>query len=438
VTGEPYPEDVESIKDMLARQVASPVQWVKGLQTLYAEGVRTFVEVGPKKALKGFTDDVLGAKPDVVSLFTNHPKTGAIQTFNHALCGLYAAGYGLAAARAIEVRPPATAERAVPAPVLAAAPADRVPVSAPPLPGDVAGGPPVSAQTPAQTPVTPVPLDALAQLLAQALHGAAQPLRLEPDDRNDSPKGSVVVTGAGLGLPGAEKAVMDPSNTARILRGEQFIDLLPQRFRDLADGRLGEQHPAVLPAEGRFDIPRRAAPGVHLQGQVLQLLCAPLQPVLDRDDRGIVDLPNLRDGELDLPLGRPQPRLPVAIPVTGPAVPTVVMVPALQVPRRGLQRLLHDAPQTQPDEFAPGIGRVQPPLQQIPQLRLRALHRWYSRHGAAPLQATRADQNPDEVNPNSIYGKPRTAPRSRNCRILRPTEHGRSAATVCSPFAGLH
>ncbi len=63
---------------MLEQQIASPVQWVKGLETLYANGVRTFVEVGPKKALKGFVDDVLGSKPDVVSLLTNHPKTGEL------------------------------------------------------------------------------------------------------------------------------------------------------------------------------------------------------------------------------------------------------------------------------------------------------------------------------------------------------------------------
>jgi acyl transferase domain-containing protein len=94
VTGELYPTTVEAIKDILELQIASPVQWVKGLETLYANGCRTFVEVGPKKALKGFVDDVLGAKPGVVSLFTNHPKTGELQSFNHALCGLYAAGYG--------------------------------------------------------------------------------------------------------------------------------------------------------------------------------------------------------------------------------------------------------------------------------------------------------------------------------------------------------
>ena len=86
---------VEGIKDILELQIASPVQWVKGLETMYREGVRTFVEVGPKRALKGFVDDVLGDKPDVWSLLTNHPKNGEIESFNQALCGLYAAGYGV-------------------------------------------------------------------------------------------------------------------------------------------------------------------------------------------------------------------------------------------------------------------------------------------------------------------------------------------------------
>ena len=96
VTGELYPTTVEGIKDILELQIASPVQWVKGLETMYAEGVRMFVEVGPKRALKGFVDDVLGNKPDVWSLLTNHPKNGELESFNQALCGLYAAGYGVA------------------------------------------------------------------------------------------------------------------------------------------------------------------------------------------------------------------------------------------------------------------------------------------------------------------------------------------------------
>ncbi len=80
--------------DILTQQVASPVQFVKGLRTLYDAGARVFVEVGPKKALQGFAEDVLGGHSDVVSLFTNHPKVGDIVAFNQALCGLYAAGLG--------------------------------------------------------------------------------------------------------------------------------------------------------------------------------------------------------------------------------------------------------------------------------------------------------------------------------------------------------
>ena len=99
IDGEFYPASGPGLKDrmldILARQVASPVQFVKGLGTLYEAGARVFVEVGPKRALAGFADDVLGsAHDDVLALFTNHPKYGDVPSFNAALCGLYAAGLG--------------------------------------------------------------------------------------------------------------------------------------------------------------------------------------------------------------------------------------------------------------------------------------------------------------------------------------------------------
>jgi len=93
VSGELYPSDPEQVKDYLERQIASPVQWAKGLETLYSLGVRVFMEVGPKKVLKGFVDNVLNGRPGLVSLFTNHPDFGEIAMFNQAICGLYAAGY---------------------------------------------------------------------------------------------------------------------------------------------------------------------------------------------------------------------------------------------------------------------------------------------------------------------------------------------------------
>ena len=102
VTGDFYPMDPGArprILDVLGQQVASPVQFVKGLETLRAAGVTLFVEVGPKKALQGFVDDVLGDDAAVASLFTNHPKLSDTVAFNQALCGLYAAGLGAGATR---------------------------------------------------------------------------------------------------------------------------------------------------------------------------------------------------------------------------------------------------------------------------------------------------------------------------------------------------
>jgi len=93
VTADFYPDDPKEIRGLLCRQIASPVRWVEGLEKAYDAGARAFVEVGPKRALKGFVDDVLGARADVISLYSNRTRPREIATFNQALCGLYAAGY---------------------------------------------------------------------------------------------------------------------------------------------------------------------------------------------------------------------------------------------------------------------------------------------------------------------------------------------------------
>jgi malonyl CoA-acyl carrier protein transacylase/NAD(P)-dependent dehydrogenase (short-subunit alcohol dehydrogenase family)/acyl carrier protein len=90
----PMGSTVPAMIDLLSQQIAAPVQFVKGLETLYDQGARAFVEVGPKRALHGFVEDVLGSRSDVTALFTNHPKTGDLVAFNQAVCGLYAAGLG--------------------------------------------------------------------------------------------------------------------------------------------------------------------------------------------------------------------------------------------------------------------------------------------------------------------------------------------------------
>jgi [acyl-carrier-protein] S-malonyltransferase len=52
VTAEPL-TDATEIRGLLARQVSSPVEWVRSVQRMAAEGVDTFIECGPGGALSG-------------------------------------------------------------------------------------------------------------------------------------------------------------------------------------------------------------------------------------------------------------------------------------------------------------------------------------------------------------------------------------------------
>jgi acyl transferase domain-containing protein/NAD(P)H-dependent flavin oxidoreductase YrpB (nitropropane dioxygenase family)/NAD(P)-dependent dehydrogenase (short-subunit alcohol dehydrogenase family)/phosphopantetheinyl transferase/acyl carrier protein len=81
VTGDFYPVGPaapDRIRDLLGKQFAAPVEWVKTLRRLYSEGVRIFLECGPKRVMSNLTLDTLSK--DVLALPTNHPKkTGVIQ-----------------------------------------------------------------------------------------------------------------------------------------------------------------------------------------------------------------------------------------------------------------------------------------------------------------------------------------------------------------------
>lgn len=53
VTAE-YVRTPEPVKDLLIRQVSSPVRWQQCVEAMIAEGVDTFVEIGPGRTLTGF------------------------------------------------------------------------------------------------------------------------------------------------------------------------------------------------------------------------------------------------------------------------------------------------------------------------------------------------------------------------------------------------
>ncbi len=49
-----YVKDVAEVKDLLERQVSSSVRWQQSVERMIADGVDTFIEIGPGKTLSGF------------------------------------------------------------------------------------------------------------------------------------------------------------------------------------------------------------------------------------------------------------------------------------------------------------------------------------------------------------------------------------------------
>ena len=93
VTGDFYPVGPAApgrIRDLLGKQFAAPVEWVKSLRRLYSEGIRVFLECGPKRVMTNLTLDTLSK--DVVAMPANHPKKGGIMQLLESLAALAAEG----------------------------------------------------------------------------------------------------------------------------------------------------------------------------------------------------------------------------------------------------------------------------------------------------------------------------------------------------------
>jgi acyl transferase domain-containing protein/NAD(P)-dependent dehydrogenase (short-subunit alcohol dehydrogenase family)/NAD(P)H-dependent flavin oxidoreductase YrpB (nitropropane dioxygenase family) len=65
VTARPYPDDPAALRDLLASQLVSPVDFVGQVERMYADGARVFVEVGPGMVLTQLVRRILGERPHV-------------------------------------------------------------------------------------------------------------------------------------------------------------------------------------------------------------------------------------------------------------------------------------------------------------------------------------------------------------------------------------
>ncbi len=261
VGARPYPDDPEAIRDNLAVQVASPVEWVEIVERMHAEGVRVFVEVGPKLALTSFVRDILKGHPDAVAIGANHPKKGGIVHANELFAFLAAWGLkpkapGLEdpSVYTAEHRDPAAKFRTV-VPIPATEP--QSPQNTQKAVSALSAGsvvPPSGRDT--RLEALAKMADDLRRLVESERTGAvaapvpatvaapASPEAVETEVRRRLAAfgfslDDIGVAGISVGLPGTRKDLFADDNWDRILRGENLIDTLPEtERRKIADKNI--------------------------------------------------------------------------------------------------------------------------------------------------------------------------------------------------------
>ncbi|HUJ78997.1 MAG TPA: beta-ketoacyl synthase N-terminal-like domain-containing protein [Nitrospiria bacterium] len=83
------PSDAGTIRELALNQWAQPVRFRETIERLFDDGVRIFIEIGPKGNLTGFVDDTLKTQPHLAVASDSHRRHGATQ-LNHALAMLSA------------------------------------------------------------------------------------------------------------------------------------------------------------------------------------------------------------------------------------------------------------------------------------------------------------------------------------------------------------
>ena len=86
-TARPFPADPEAIRELAIAHWAEPVRFSELIRNLYDDGVRLFVESGPRGNLSAFAEDVLSGLP-FVAMPANVPRRSGLTQLNHLLGAL--------------------------------------------------------------------------------------------------------------------------------------------------------------------------------------------------------------------------------------------------------------------------------------------------------------------------------------------------------------
>ncbi len=122
-TGAKFPDDPDAVRQLAVNHWVMPVEFTRMIQSMHADGVRLFVECGPRGNLSAFVEDILRGKP-FAAIPANLPRKSGPTQINHMVAQLVAHGVELNLGslwedRAAQPAAPLTTAAEVPPPEMA-------------------------------------------------------------------------------------------------------------------------------------------------------------------------------------------------------------------------------------------------------------------------------------------------------------------------------
>mgnify|MGYP000165086895 CR=1 FL=1 len=255
-TAAPYPADGGAARRLLAAQMLHPVDFVGTIEAMYAAGIRTFFEIGPRAVLTRLVADILAGRPhSAFSLDASAGRKPGLLDLATALCRLGALGHPVSLERWDPVKPPESPARM------------RIPICGANL-GPPAGGENDPLRRPKEKAAAPAPPAALAADAAPGVHATPHPLlsreapmanetfRTPTTNPGDDPRGVLE--------EGLEAIRRMHEQTAQA--HEKFLDLQRETTRALMDLLRGAEAGALAAPEqsgiGERALPPREIPAV--------------------------------------------------------------------------------------------------------------------------------------------------------------------------------
>ncbi len=272
-TAEPYAEDADAARDLLAGQLVNSVDWTGLVERMHADGVHTFLEVGPGGRLTALVGRILeGREHAAVALDASSGKRSGMHDLAVALARLAAGGHGVALDAWNDGGPPeadeADAVRRLRIPICGANvmnPRPKRP-KAPPMPvvrGDTAAPMvPASAPQAAPTPSATAPSAAFAApAIGAALHAPASAVPPSPITRRpaEPPPRAAAEGGAAL-------ASLREQMTALLRMQEQTADV-HRRFLEGQEAAQRALETLLRQQEALLGLP--SGPSAHADGAVV-------------------------------------------------------------------------------------------------------------------------------------------------------------------------